>query len=178
MATKPSLRRPLSGWRDLGRRNVAWAGATAALHSADAADAHVVIAYNLTAQSHTGDSLGDQDVFLGHRHRLGLAIEELHAAGRAAGVAAAGVKLIDSRVFGQCEHQPFSLGHIEFTEAFDSQLGHGTIPYYETQHNESRISTANRCSCGDATGTDEVSMKMRQAKECRQPAKQRLAGCR
>src|SRR6185436_17675189 len=50
--------------------------------------------------------------------------DEFHAAGRAPGLAATGMQLIDSRVLFQREHEPLAKFHIERTFTLNGQLWH------------------------------------------------------
>ncbi len=49
------------------------------------------------------------------------------AARRAAGIAAAGVKLIDLRLVGQRQDQALALGNVKSADAFDCQIWHGCL---------------------------------------------------
>jgi hypothetical protein len=50
---------------------------------------------------------------------MGLAVEELDTARRAARVPATGVQLVDSHILFQGQDQPFALGHFVLAHAFD-----------------------------------------------------------
>jgi hypothetical protein len=86
---------------------------------ADDADRHVVIADDLTAEPHARQTASGQDVLLGGRHPRRLTRHEFDAAGRAAGVAAAGMQLIDLALVLQRQHKTFPQRHFKIAHAFD-----------------------------------------------------------
>ena len=71
-----------------------------------------------------GDAACGEHLFFGHGHRLGFALDELDAAGRASRVAAAGVQDVDARVLLDRQHQPLAVLDVHRTETFDCELGH------------------------------------------------------
>jgi hypothetical protein len=87
-----------------------------------------VIADDLAAQSQSvmnAQPASGQNIALGLGDFIRFAGDELHPAGGAFGESAAGVKLIDFRVFGQRQHQAFAGRHFERSDAFNGQFGHG-----------------------------------------------------
>jgi hypothetical protein len=67
-------------------------------------------------------------LLLGLGHFLRLTRHEFHAASRTFCVTAAGMQLIDLRIFLECEHQSLTLLYFEFSDPFDRQLWHENIP--------------------------------------------------
>ena len=101
----------------------AGSGAAAALEAADGADGHVVIAEDLARQADAGHALGGEHLLLGDGHSLGFALDELDAAGRAAGVAAAGMEDVDPGVLLDRQHQPLAV--LDFDVANPSTVSFG-----------------------------------------------------
>jgi hypothetical protein len=87
-----------------------------------------VIAENLATQPDACQAAGLQHVAFGDRHLARLAGDELDAAGRAAGIAAAGVELINSRILDQGQYEALGGWNFESTDAFDRELGHAYRP--------------------------------------------------
>jgi hypothetical protein len=112
---------------DLRIAGLSRVGATATGQATDDADGHVVLTSHLATESNTGDFAGGQAVAFGHGHFRGFASDELHAASRAAGVAPAGMQLILSGIFGQCQDQAFAGLDLEFSYPFNGQLRHSAI---------------------------------------------------
>jgi len=83
----------------------------------------------LAAQPNTAEAPGSQHIALGDGHAIGLAVDELDAAGGAASVAAAGVKLIDAGILFEGEDEPLTLRYFELANAFDCKLGHERPPW-------------------------------------------------
>src|SRR6185312_10223970 len=99
----------------------------AARQSAHGPHGHVVVTDDLAAETNAGQSPGSQDGFFGLGHLLRLAREEFDPAGGAAGVAAAGMELIDLGFVLQRQHQALALGHLELPDSLDSQLRHDNL---------------------------------------------------
>ena len=76
----------------------------------------------LTAHSREPSSRQDGRLGLGHGRRL--TVNEFHTAGRAAGLPAAGMQLIDLRVLLQGQHQALARFHVTRSHTFDSQFWH------------------------------------------------------
>ena len=70
------------------------------------------------------DALRGEHVAFGHGHLRGLALDELDAAGRAAGVAATRVQDVHLGVLLDREHQALALFDFNGSEPFNSQLRH------------------------------------------------------
>src|SRR5690606_7373448 len=132
------------GRLDVRRGRRTGIGPAAALEPADGADRHVAIDEDLAREADARQAAALEDLGLGLRHPLGLTRDELHAARRAARVAAAGVQLIDARVLLEREDEALSVGHAERAHSFDSQLGHGAELYVEPF--AARLSGAARSS--------------------------------
>src|SRR3954465_10899010 len=79
--------------------------AAAAGQAADGTHRHVVVTGNLATEPHAGNALGAQDCFLGRRHLVRFPGEELDTTGRAAGVPAAGMELVDLGLICQGQHE-------------------------------------------------------------------------
>ena len=58
---------------------------------------------------------------------IGFAGDEVDSAGGAAGVAAAGVELVDLGIIGQCVDQAFAGGDFEGADGLDGEFGHGFL---------------------------------------------------
>jgi hypothetical protein len=78
-----------------------------------------VIAGNLAAQSHAGETALREDVLFGFRHLVRFAGDEFDATGGAGGVPAAGVELIDSGLIGQRKNEAFSVRDCEIADALN-----------------------------------------------------------
>jgi hypothetical protein len=78
------------------------------------------MAGDLTAEADAGCALGGQAVFLGEGEGVGFAGDKFDAAGGAAGITAAGVKLVLAGLVGEGEDEAFSFGYVEFADAFDN----------------------------------------------------------
>ena len=76
----------------------------------------------------TRQAAGGQDLLFGFGHLPGFAGDELDAAGGAARVPAAGVKLIDLRFILQRIDQALSLRDFELSDAIDTEFGHKSSP--------------------------------------------------
>jgi hypothetical protein len=85
----------------------------------DGADGHVVVAQNLAAQPDAGQLSSGQYVAFRDGHARWFAGDELDAARGAAGMSAAGVKLIDSGVLCQGQDKPLPSGNVEFADIFN-----------------------------------------------------------
>src|SRR5262249_49884062 len=103
-------------------RTVARSRPARAGEPADGPDGHVVVTEDLAAQANASDVLRSQDVLLGGGHRIGLAGDELDAAGGAASVATTGMELVDLGLVGERQDKAFAGGHVEFTDTFNGQL--------------------------------------------------------
>lgn len=90
--------------------------ASASFESTDRADRHVLVAEHLATESYAGQFTSREQVLFSCRHLCGLAVKNFDAASRAAGVAAASVKLIDSSFILQCQYQTLALGNFEFSD--------------------------------------------------------------
>src|SRR5689334_4502345 len=91
-----------------------------------------MVAADLAGEADAGHGVeapGGEEVFFGLGHRVGFAGEELDAAGRAAGVAAAGVELVGFRFVGEGVDEAFVLRDLEGSDGFDGELGHGGRVY-------------------------------------------------
>src|SRR5262245_39749474 len=108
-----TLRHPDRRRGDLVGRAVAGVRAAAAGQPADAPHRHVVVAEDLTTETHAGQAPRRQHLLFGLGHLVRFARDELDAAGGAAGVAAAGVQLIDAGLVLQRQHQPLVGRHLE-----------------------------------------------------------------
>jgi hypothetical protein len=98
---------------------------TASGEPADRFYGHVVIALDLAAQAQgrmDGQPLRDEEIFLGLRDVRGFAGDELHPARRAAGVAAAGVKLVDFGFVGQSVDEALCLGDVKGADNLNGEL--------------------------------------------------------
>jgi hypothetical protein len=104
--------------RDVRFRRAAGIRAAAAFEAADRSDGHGVIADDLARKADARDAARRQNVALGDGHAIRLAFDEFHAARRAAGITAAGVKLIDLRVLLEGEDEAFSVLHLDGAESF------------------------------------------------------------
>jgi hypothetical protein len=99
-------------------------GPAAAGEPTNGANGHVVVAQDLAAQPHAGQSASGQDRLFGDGHLRWLARHELHPAGRTPGVAAAGMELIDLRLIFQRQYKSFVLRNLEFPYSVNSQFRH------------------------------------------------------
>jgi hypothetical protein len=87
--------------------------------AADRPHRHVLIDHDLAAQANSRKSPGGQQIFLGDRDLFRFPGQKLDPASRAAGIAAAGMQLINPGVFGQCQDEAFSNGNFERSGTFD-----------------------------------------------------------
>ena len=104
---------PLRGRLNIGSWRVPRIHASASRQAADHADCHVLIANNLTAQPDTGQTSRGEQIFFGDGQAGRLSRNKLDAASGAAGIPAAGVQLVNTRILFQCQHQPFSWRHFK-----------------------------------------------------------------
>lgn len=87
-----------------------------------------MIALDLAAQSQAGcvEQVAElEHRFFGLGHLIGFTFDELHSAGGAAGLAAAGVELVDFCFVREGVDQAFILGHFKASGGFNSQFWHG-----------------------------------------------------
>jgi len=87
-----------------------------------------MVAQDLAAQSQArmiGESALDDQGLLGFSDLVWLALKELYAAGRAARVAATGMKLIEFRFVAQGVHEPLPGGNFKRSDRFNRQFRHG-----------------------------------------------------
>jgi hypothetical protein len=103
--------------------------ATTSFQAAYHADMHVRFARNLAAKPDTAQLARGQAFLFGLGHPTRFTVDEFNAASGAACVAPTGVQLVNSS-FGQSEHEAFASSHIEFANAFYSQLGHENLLEY------------------------------------------------
>ena len=108
-------------WRrfDLSGGFVAGVFAATAFEAAGGSNGHVVIAINLAAETDAAQAAGLEHITFGDRHFIRLAGNEFDAAGCAAGVTTARVKLIDACVLRESKDQTFAGGYFKFADAFD-----------------------------------------------------------
>jgi hypothetical protein len=108
-------------WRrfDAGGRLMSGILASAPRQAADGADGHVMIAKYLATQPNARQAARREHFALGKRHALGLAGDKLDAAGRAARISTARVKLIDSGILLQSKHQALAFGHFKLAYSFE-----------------------------------------------------------
>ena len=106
----------------LGLRS--WIRPAAAGEPADRSHRHVVVTEDLTREAYAAEPFRRQHVALGDGHLVGLAFDELDAAGGAAGVAAARMQLIDAGILLEREHQAFVVFYSNGWESFDRQNWH------------------------------------------------------
>jgi hypothetical protein len=119
----------------VGGRRPARIGTAAALEPADGADGHVVVADDLAREPGAGHAARRQHVLLGDRHPIRLPLDELDAAGRAPGVAAAGVQDVHAGVLLDGEHEPLAGVHVHRSVTFDRQPGHAQVsPLFSSHH--------------------------------------------
>jgi hypothetical protein len=79
----------------------------------DRFDTHVVVTTNLAAQANASDLASSENNLLGFRHQFRLPSDKLHPAGRAPGISATGMKLIDTCLIGQGQDKTLVLRYIE-----------------------------------------------------------------
>ena len=115
---------PLGRWLNLGSRLMPSILSPATRESADCSNRHVVVTNDLAAQSNARQAPRRQHVAFGHRHLIGLAIDELHAARRATRIPTAGVQLVDTSILLESQDEPLALRHFELTETLDSKRRH------------------------------------------------------
>ena len=96
----------------------------AACQTADALDRHVAVAEDLATQPHAFQPARGEQVFFGLGHLVWLAGKKLHPAGCAAGVPAAGVKLVHPGILLQSQHQPFAFHNVKIAYSIHGQFGH------------------------------------------------------
>ena len=117
---------------------------------------------------------GGEDVLLGVGHLVGLAGDELDAAGGAAGVAAAGVELIDLGLVLQRQDQPLAVRHLERADAFHGQLRHRRL----LPSGRSSVSLTREASRSNgADGTDHYQNLVRRKRSSFSPRTRPEAGC-
>ena len=97
------------------------------VEAADGAHGHVVVAQNLAGQAHAGEPAFLKLGRFCFRHLRRLPIDELHAARRAPGVAAARVQHVHLRVLFDRQHEPLSLRHVDRPESLNRQLWHVSL---------------------------------------------------
>ena len=78
----------------------------------------------MAAKANARKAFGRQDILLGDGHFGGFAFDELDFAGRAAGVAAAGMELVDLGFVNQGQNKAFAFWDFKFAYTIDSQFGH------------------------------------------------------
>jgi hypothetical protein len=104
-------------------------GPAAAREPANRADAHIMVANDLATQPNGAEQATSfEHIFFGDRHLVRFASDELNAAGRAAGIPAASVELIDLGLVLQSQDQPLAGGHVESSTVFHRQFRHGCVP--------------------------------------------------
>ena len=86
-----------------------------------------MIAHDLAGKAHSGQAPCFETLFLGLGHLLGLAVDELDAAGGAAGEAAASVQDVDVGILLDRQHQPAIRTHVDRSRSFNRQIWHPTI---------------------------------------------------
>ncbi len=118
---------PLRRRRDVRLGFLAGVGTSASLEAADGADVDIVVAEDLARQPDAGGPLGGEHGLLGHGHRVRLSLDELHATGRAPGVAPAGVQDVDLRVLFNGEHQALAILDVYRSKSLDCELRHPPI---------------------------------------------------
>ena len=104
--------------------------AAGAFEAADDLEGHVVVAEDLAAQAdagHVNEASGGHDVFFGLGHGGGFAGDELDAAGGAARVAAAGVKLVGVSLVGEGVDEAFAVWDVEVALVFDGEFWHARM---------------------------------------------------
>jgi hypothetical protein len=118
---------PLRGRLDVRLWRRAWIRTSGAFEAADGPDGHVVIARNLAREADAGEAFGGQALLLGQRHAGGLAVDELDAAGGAAGIAPAGVQDVYLSVLLDRQHQPLIFRNVYRCISLDCECGHPGI---------------------------------------------------
>ncbi len=83
-----------------------------------------MIADDLTREAYANSSLGQENLSFRDRHPRRFSFNEFHATRRAAGIAAAGVQLIDVCVLLEREHEALAVLNIKRSKSFHRQLGH------------------------------------------------------
>lgn len=83
-----------------------------------------MVAEDLAGQADAGQPACRESIALGDGLGGRFPFDEFHTTGRAPGVPAAGVKLIDVRVLFEREDEAFSLRDLDGPESFNSELGH------------------------------------------------------
>jgi len=99
-------------------------GTAAAFEAADGSHRHIVIAQDLARQAYAGQTAGGEDGALRDGAPFRLALDELHAAGRATGSAATGVQLIDPGVLLEREDEALPFRHVKSADVLHGQLRH------------------------------------------------------
>ena len=112
-------------WRcDLGSGRRSRVGPAAAGQAADCSDRHIVIAQSLTGQPDPAHALGREHVSLGDGHPLGFPLDEFDAAGRAPGIAPAGVQDIHPSILLNGQHETLPIGNVKRAKTFNGQSRH------------------------------------------------------
>jgi hypothetical protein len=109
---------------NLIQRTFAGIGSTAPGQTADGPDRHVVVAKDLAAQANAAEPSSRENAFLGSGHRVRFPSDEFDPAGRAPGIAPAGVKLIHLRIVLKCQNHAFAMRYLKSSHAFHSQARH------------------------------------------------------
>ena len=81
-----------------------------------------MVADHLTRKPGTAHAFRRQHLPLRLRHARRLPVDELHATGGTARVAAAPMEDVDLRVLLDGEHETFPVGHVNRSKPFDRQL--------------------------------------------------------
>lgn len=118
---------PLGRRSDLTRRRRTGIRTPRSLEAADRADCHVVIAQNLARQPDSGKPSRGKAFPLSDRHTRRFSLDELHAAGCAAGVPPAGMQNIDVRILFDGEHEAFVACNIDRSKSFNGKCRHQSI---------------------------------------------------
>jgi hypothetical protein len=87
--------------------------------AADCPNGHIVIAEDLATEPDSGQAASGERILLGDGRTLRLTGQELHSAGSATRIAAAGVQLIDLGLIFQGQNQALSLWDVEFANIGD-----------------------------------------------------------
>jgi len=114
-----------------------WSGFSSAVFAAapfqpgNRSNFHIAITLNLTTQPNAGETASCQQLLLGNGNFFRFAVNEFHAAGRAAGISTAGMQLINVCIFRQREYKPLSGDHFKFPDTVHTQSWHSAIPHKE-----------------------------------------------
>ena len=95
---------------------------------ADGLYGHVTVAEDLAGEAEAfgvDEASGGEEVLFGPGHGVRFAGDELDSAGGAAGVAAAGVELVDGGFVGEGVDEALVVGDVEGADFFYRELGHG-----------------------------------------------------